>query len=89
VLALMAMINLTSTRLGSDYTLSENYNSVFAISYFLVVLSYPFVIIAVYQRKLERVEPYPNLNKNMTLEQIEEIYGTIDIDWIKNKAYTD
>ncbi len=49
---------------------------------------FPIVIFAFYWKKIERVEPLPDLNDYMDLEDLKYLYGTIDIDIIKKTAYT-
>lgn len=67
VLTLMSMINLTDLRLSSDYSVSEIYNSLFALTWFIFALIFPFFIVAFYNYKIKLDKPLPNLRDNMTM----------------------
>jgi len=83
------MINLTDLRFSaSDHTASEIYNSLFALTWFIFALIFPFFIVGFYAYKIKLDRPLPNLRDNMTIKQLKTIYGTIDIDEIRKNAYT-
>ncbi len=79
VLVLMSMIGLKDLRLDSSYTNSERFNSVFALLIFAICILYPIFIAALYAYKIKSVIPLPDLDDSMQLEQIKNLYGTLDI----------
>ena len=85
----MSMINLTDLRLSaSDHTASEIYNSLFALTWFVFALIFPFFIVGFYAKKIKLDRPLSNLRDNMTIKQLKNTYGTVDIDEIRKNAYT-
>jgi hypothetical protein len=43
---------------------------------------FPFVILTIYWKKIERVKPLPDLNDDMDLEDLRYLYGTVEIEKI-------
>ena len=84
----MAIINLSDLRFGRDKTVSERYNSVFAVSSLIFLFIFPFFMVLLYKKKIRRTRPLPELSNDMTVERIKKIYGTLDIAEIKKNAYT-
>jgi hypothetical protein len=89
VLLLMAMINIIDLRIGLSYNFVENLNSLLSVTWLIFSLLWPFAIVALYVKKIERAEPFPDLKDTMTLSQIKSIYGHTDIADIQKNAYTE
>ncbi len=43
---------------------------------------FPFLILTIYWKKIERVKPLPDLNDNMDFEDLKYLYNTVDIEKI-------
>ena len=76
---LMAIINLSDLRWTSA---SFSYNSFFALFVFAVCLLFPFFMVYLYNKKIVRTTPLPDMKKNMSEEAIKKIYQTTDAEWI-------
>jgi hypothetical protein len=61
----MSMIGLTDLRLDSSFTISERFNSVFAIIMFTICIMFPICIAALYAYKIKSVNPLPDLDDTM------------------------
>jgi phosphosulfolactate synthase (CoM biosynthesis protein A) len=48
----------------------------------------PFVIITLYWIKIRHRRPLPDLKDEMTIEDVEYIYKSVDIEQIRMRAYT-
>ncbi len=64
----MSMIGLTDLRFNNTYTISEQFNSFFAIFTFAVCILFPIAIGALYWYKIKSVIPLPDLDDRMQLE---------------------
>jgi len=53
-----------------------------------ILAFYPFLIGLLYLKIIKSSHPLPNLDQNMQLDEIQSIYGTIDIKVIEKKSYT-
>jgi hypothetical protein len=49
----------------------------------------PFVIFTLYWIKIRHRRPLPDLKNEMTLEDVEYIYKSVDIEQIRIRAYTE
>lgn len=58
---MMSVIALTNLRLDSSYSMSEIYNSVFAILVFIMIIVFPIIIAVIYWFKIGRDVPLPPL----------------------------
>jgi hypothetical protein len=83
----MSMIELFDLRLGSEFTVTERYNSVFAILMIVFLALFPFIIAIVYKCKVRAAVPLPDLEDTMQLETIKYLYRSGDIKWIQNNIY--
>ena len=43
---------------------------------------FPFAILTLFWKKIERVKPLPDLNDDMDFKDLKYLYGTIDIEKI-------
>ena len=67
VLLLMAQINITDLRVGQNYSFVENLNSLLSIFWLIFAIIWPILIVALYARRIETVEPLPDLIDGMTI----------------------
>jgi hypothetical protein len=62
------MIGLTDLRLGSDWSLTERYNSLLVVIMFPLLLIYPFGMAVLYWKKIGRAVPLPDLDDRMQMQ---------------------
>ena len=54
----------------------------------MLSLMYPVVVYVIYACGIKRSDPYPDLDPNMSYDDLLRTYGTLDIDKIRNSLYT-
>jgi hypothetical protein len=64
----MALVNCTDVRLGLSYTFSENLNSLLAIFWLILSVTFPLTITAFYWSKFDI--PVPDFNPDFTDDQL-------------------
>ena len=52
-------------------------------------LMYPVVVYVIYAWGIKRSDPYPDLDPNITYDELLKTYGTLDIDHIQKSLYTE
>jgi hypothetical protein len=75
-------------RLKNSYSWLEKLVSLNGLLLMVPTLVFPFVILTFYLKKIERVKPLPDLNDDMDVEDLSNLYGTVDIEKILKTAYT-
>ena len=69
-------------RLKNSYSWLEKLVSLNGLLLMVPTLVFPFVILTFYLKKIERVKPLPDLNDDMDVEDLSNLYGTVDIEKI-------
>jgi hypothetical protein len=87
IISMCVFIGLHNLRFGEDFTWQENLCSHTTLFLATMTFPFPFVMGAILYCKVKG-PPLPDLEDLMTLKELRDIYGTIDIAKIKSEAYT-
>jgi hypothetical protein len=66
-------------RLKNSYSWQEKLVSLNGLLLMVPTFVFPFAILTLFWKKIERVKPLPDLNDDMDLEDLRHLYGTVDI----------
>ena len=79
---MIALIQFTNLRLSIEHTATEKFCSSLAIILYTNTWVLPIVILILYTVKIRSSIPFPDLDDEMTLEDIKYLYNTVDIESI-------
>ncbi len=82
-ISVIALIQFTQLRLNDSDTGTEKFCSFFAIILYINTWALPIVILILYIFFIRSSIPLPDLNDEMTLEDLKYLYNSIDIVKIK------
>jgi hypothetical protein len=80
-------IGLYNLKMGEDFLWQENLCSYTTIFMAVVTFPFPIVIGLILYRNIKCL-PLPDLDDHMSLKELRDTYGTIDIAKIEKEAYT-
>jgi hypothetical protein len=82
VFCVISIIQITDLRLEPHFTSTEKFCSVLAIIILITYLLLTPVLVIVYIIRIRSSKPLPDLDDQMTVEDLKYIYGTIQIEKI-------
>jgi hypothetical protein len=74
----ISLIQIIDIRLGAQYSVTERFCSIFAIIILTITFVLPVAVSIVYAVKIGKSTPLPDLNDEISIEELKYIYGTID-----------
>lgn len=79
IISMCVFIGLYNLRFGEEFTWQENLCSYTTLFLTVTIFPFPFVMGLILYCNIKET-PLPDLNDHMTLAELRENYGTIDID---------
>lgn len=65
------------------------FNSIWGLLIFSINSIFPWFMAALYWKKFKNSDPAPDLIDTMQIEELRELYNTIDIVYIQKHVYTE
>lgn len=88
IITIAVLIQFKDPRFTSEYHWTEKMNCYINIIFAVGLLAYPIGLTILFAVKLKRVEPYPELDSTLPVEDIKAIYGHTNAELICFKMYT-
>ena len=88
VFCVIALIQVFELRLKPDFNSIEKYCSILGLIILITTLVFPLILLSLYIVKIRSSMPLPDLDKRMTIEEIQYVYGNLKIEEIQRNSYT-